>query len=100
MARVDDPFAMSNVLSTGGLLAIILNSLIVVRFGRRRLMLISGLLFCGLLQLIIAVVYQVNPGQSSTGKVIVALSSIYMFSYNGKTTLSHLLFFPSDITQA
>jgi hypothetical protein len=82
IAKVSDPFAMTNVLSTVGLLAIITNSLIIVRFGRRRVLLMSGLLICGLLQLIIATVYHEQPGRSSTGKVIVALSSLYMFSYN------------------
>lgn len=84
MANVDDPFAMSNVLSTAGLLAIIINSLIVVRYGRRRVLLMTGLMICGVLQLIIAIVYQEQPGTTSTGKTIVALSCIYMFSYNGK----------------
>ncbi|PVI03905.1 general substrate transporter [Periconia macrospinosa] len=83
MARVSDPFAMSNVLSCIGIIAIIANSFIIVRFGRRRILLMSGLIACGILQLIIALIYQKHPGTSSTGKVIVALSSIYMFSYNG-----------------
>ncbi|ORY10536.1 monosaccharide transporter-like protein [Clohesyomyces aquaticus] len=83
MAKVSDPFAMTNVLSTVGLLAIIANSLIIVKFGRRRVLLMTGLLICGLLQLIIAVVYHEQPGRRSTGKIIVALSSLYMFSYNG-----------------
>ncbi|ETN45178.1 uncharacterized protein HMPREF1541_10055 [Cyphellophora europaea CBS 101466] len=83
MANVDDPFAMSNVLSTAGLAAIILNSLIVVRYGRRRVLLITGLLVCGCLQLIIAIVYDHKPGTTATGKVIVGLSCIYMMSYNG-----------------
>lgn len=87
MANVEDPFAMSNVLSTAGLLAIIINSLIVVRYGRRRVLLMSGLMICGVLQLIIAVVYQEQPGTTSTGKTIVALSCIYMFSYNGESLL-------------
>lgn len=78
---------MSNVLSTAGLLAIIINSLIVVRYGRRRILLITGLMICGVLQLIIAIVYQEQPGTTSTGKTIVGLSCIYMFSYNGKTPL-------------
>jgi len=42
----------------------------------------TGLLVCGVLQLIIAVVYDKNPGTKSTGRVIVALTSLYMFSYN------------------
>ncbi|KAF1961303.1 monosaccharide transporter-like protein [Byssothecium circinans] len=83
MAKVSNPFAMSNVLSTIGIVAIIANSFIIVKFGRRRVLLMTGLLFCGLLQLIIAIVYMKQPGTKSTGTVIIALSSIYMFSYNG-----------------
>ncbi|KAF2471153.1 monosaccharide transporter-like protein [Lindgomyces ingoldianus] len=83
MAKVSDPFAMTNVLSTVGLLAIITNALIIVKFGRRRVLLMSGLMICGVLQLIIAVVYHEQPGKKTTGKIIVALSSLYMFSYNG-----------------
>lgn len=83
MAKVSDPFAMSNVLSCIGILAIIANSLIIVKFGRRRVLLMTGLLLCGFLQLIIAIVYTKQPGTKSTGTVIVALSCIYMFSYNG-----------------
>ncbi|KAF2727907.1 monosaccharide transporter-like protein [Polyplosphaeria fusca] len=83
MAKVEDPFAMSNVLSCIGIIAIIANSLIIVRYGRRRVLLTTGLLFCGVLQLIVAVVYDKNPGTKRTGKVIVALSCLYMFSYNG-----------------
>ena len=83
MADVSNPFAMSNVVSTMGIIAIITNSLIIIRFGRRRILLMTGLLLCGLLQLIIATVYLKRPGTPSTGTVIVALSCIYMFSYNG-----------------
>ena len=82
MARVSDPFAMSCVLSTMGLLAIFINSLIVVRYGRRRVLLTSGLITCGILQLIIAVVYDEKGANSTTGKVLVALSCLYMMSYN------------------
>jgi MFS family permease len=83
MAHVSDPFAMSNVLSAISILAFIANSLIVVRFGNRRNLLMTGLLVCGILQLIIATVYHVHPGAKSTGKVTVGLTGIYMFSYNG-----------------
>ena len=82
MANVDDPFAMTNVLSTLGLVAIITNSLIIVRWGRRRRMLISGLIGCAVLQLIIAIVYDKKSGSPDTGKVLVALSSLYLMSYN------------------
>ncbi|KAH7143447.1 general substrate transporter [Dactylonectria macrodidyma] len=83
MAQVEDPFAMSNVLSTAGLVAIIINSLIVVRYGRRRVLLTNGLIISGCFQLIIAVTYDHNPGTITTGKVLVALSCLYMTSYNG-----------------
>ncbi|KAK3695809.1 general substrate transporter [Podospora appendiculata] len=83
MAKVPDPFAMSNVLSTMGILAILLNSLIVVRFGKRRVILMTGLAICGCLQLIIAVCYDKRPGEKETGAVLVALTCIYMMSYNG-----------------
>ncbi|RDL29893.1 MFS general substrate transporter [Venustampulla echinocandica] len=83
MAKVADPFAMSCVLSTIGLLALVMNSLVVVRYGRRRVMLMSGLTLCGILQLIIAITYDKNPGTKVTGKVLVALSCLYMMSYNG-----------------
>ncbi|KAF5008143.1 hypothetical protein FDECE_5579 [Fusarium decemcellulare] len=83
MADVSDPFAMSNVLSTAGLVAIIANSFIVVRYGRRRVMLLNGLIISGCFQLIIAVMYDKHPGTKVTGKVLVALSCLYMMSYNG-----------------
>jgi hypothetical protein len=83
MAHVSDPFAMSNVLSATAILAFVANSLIVVRFGNRRVLLMTGLLICGILQLIIATVFHQYPNAKSTGKVTVGLTAIYMFSYNG-----------------
>ncbi|KAK4169757.1 putative sugar transporter [Cladorrhinum sp. PSN259] len=83
MSKVSDPFAMSNVLSAMGILAIFFNSLIVVRYGRRRVIISVGLTFCGILQLIIAVVYDRMGATKDTGKVLVALTCIYMMSYNG-----------------
>ena len=88
MAGVKDPFAMSCVLSTLGLLALMMNSLIVVRYGRRRVLLMSGLTTCGILQLIIAITYAKDPGSGTTGKVLVALSCLYLMSYN--VSASHL----------
>ncbi|KAF2121220.1 monosaccharide transporter-like protein [Lophiotrema nucula] len=83
MAQVENPFAMSNVLSTLGLVAIIANSIIIKRYGRRRVLLMTGLLICGVLQLIVAVVYDKHGRSRTTGKVVIALSAMYMFSYNG-----------------
>ncbi|KXX80313.1 putative glucose transporter rco-3 [Madurella mycetomatis] len=83
MSKVANPFGMSNILSAMGILAIIFNSLIVVRYGRRRVILMIGLGLCGILQLIAAIVYDKQPDTTSTGKVLVALTCIYMMSYNG-----------------
>lgn len=83
MAKVSDPFAMSNVLSAISILAFIANASIVVRYGRRRVLLMTGLVVCGVLQLIIATVFHHAPNAKSTGKVTVGLTAIYMFSYNG-----------------
>lgn len=82
MAKVQDPFAMSNVLSTAGMTATIINAFIVVRYGRRRVLLLGGLIIAGFFQLIFAVVYDRNPGQIVTGKVLVALSCLFMVAYN------------------
>ena len=91
MAHVANPFGMSCVLSTLGLVAILINSAIVVRYGRRRVLLLSGLTVCGILQLITAVTYDKNPGTKATGKVLVALACLYMMSYNVSLRPRHLL---------
>lgn len=83
MAEVADPFAMGCVLSTVGLLALVINACIVVRYGRRRVLIGWGLTICGFLQLIIALVYQTQGRSTQTGNVLVALSCLYMMSYNG-----------------
>lgn len=83
MAKVKNPFGMSCVLSAVGLCGLATNTCLVVRYGRRRVSLMSGLTMCALLQLIIAITYHQNPGTAATGKVLVALSSLYLFTYNG-----------------
>lgn len=88
MAKVQDPFAMSNVLSMAGMLAIIANVCIVVRYGRRRVLLLCGLITAGFFQLIIAIVYDHNPGAIITGKVLVALSCFYMMAFNVSVSIS------------
>src|SRR5262245_51367916 len=82
MAKVANPFGMSCVLSAMGLVAIIANICIVVRYGRRRVLLMSGLTLCGILQLAVALTYQTHPGTASTGTAIAVLSGLYMMSYN------------------
>lgn len=84
MAKVPNPFAMSNILSTMGILAIVFNSLIVVRWGLRRNIMMTGLTVCGILQLIIAVVYDKRgPSDPAAANLLVAFTCLYMMSYNG-----------------
>jgi hypothetical protein len=82
MAKVENPFAMSNVLSAIGLLGLITSSLIVVRYGRRRVLLVNGILICGTIQLAMAVAYDKHGGTPATGRALVALSSLYFFFFN------------------
>ncbi len=63
--------------------AIIINPLVITRWGRRRVFLIVGLCLCGTVQLIIAAVYDARPTEESTLKLIVALSVVYILAYNG-----------------
>ncbi|KAF4832979.1 Major facilitator-type transporter ecdD [Colletotrichum tropicale] len=83
IARVEHPFAMTNVLSTCGLLAIIANALVVVRYGRRRVFLLSGLILSGCFQLIMAITFDKHPNTVSTGNLLVAISCLFMIAYNG-----------------
>lgn len=73
---------MTNVMSTAGLVAIVINAFIVVRYGRRRVLITTGLILCGICQLIMAVVYDKHPGTISTGRALVGMSSLYMFFFN------------------
>jgi len=83
MANVGNPFMNACILVAVGVVAILVNLGIMVRYGRRRLFLTWGLVICGFCQLIIAIVYQKQPGTKATGKVIVAISVIYIVVYNG-----------------
>ncbi|KAK4139408.1 uncharacterized protein C8A04DRAFT_15904 [Dichotomopilus funicola] len=83
MAGIGDAFENSCILISVGVIAILINSAIITRYGRRRVFLVTGLTLCGLTQLLMAVVYQVNPGAQSTGQAVVALAILYIFAYNG-----------------
>lgn len=48
---VGEPFKMSIVLVCVGVIAVILNTLVITRFGYRRTFLITGLILCGCVQL-------------------------------------------------
>lgn len=82
MANVGNAFENSCIVTAIGVVAIMINMSIITRIGKRKLFLAAGLLVCGFSQLIIAVVYTVHPGTSSTGKSIVGLSIIFNFAYN------------------
>ncbi|KAK5118700.1 hypothetical protein LTR85_007906 [Meristemomyces frigidus] len=83
MAGVGKPFENSVALVTVGVFAIIVNTCIITRYGRRRVMLISGLILCAITMLIIAAVDTAAPNAESTKKLIVGISVIYILGYNG-----------------
>jgi len=69
MANVGSPFMNSCILTAVGVLAIMVNSCVISKIGRRRVFLMTGLSICGVCQIVVAAVYHVNPGTVSTGKV-------------------------------
>ncbi|KAK0707960.1 general substrate transporter [Lasiosphaeris hirsuta] len=83
MAGIGDAFENSCILNAIGIVAILINSAVITHYGRRRVFLTTGLIICGISQLLTAVVYHVNPSAQSTGKAIVALAVVYIMGYNG-----------------
>ncbi|KAK4033812.1 hypothetical protein C8A01DRAFT_49691 [Parachaetomium inaequale] len=83
MAGIGNAFENSCILISVGVVAILINSALITHFGRRRVFLVTGLILCGIAQLLTAVIYQVNPGAKSTGQAIVALAVVYILGYNG-----------------
>ena len=67
----------SCILTSVGVLAVMINSSVISKIGRRRVFLMTGLSICGVTQLIIAAVYHVQPGTIGTGKVCSAPSYVY-----------------------
>ncbi|KAI1299604.1 MFS monosaccharide transporter-like protein [Xylaria venustula] len=82
MANVGNAFENSCILTGVGVASLLFNALIITKYGRRRAMMVSGFIVCGLSQLIMAIVYTVEPGTQKTGKIIVGFSVIYIVSYN------------------
>ncbi|KAK6853718.1 hypothetical protein PG995_010530 [Apiospora arundinis] len=82
MADVGDAFTNSCILTGVGVAALVISNLVITRWGYRRPMMMAGFALCGLAQLIIAIVYTVEPGTQKTGKVIVGVSVIYIVAYN------------------
>ncbi|KAJ9137477.1 Maltose permease [Pleurostoma richardsiae] len=83
MAGVGDAFENNCILTAVGVVAIIGNSIVITRWGRRRIFLMVGLFFCGIAQLVPAIIYNIHPGTKSTGKAIVGISVVYIICYNG-----------------
>jgi SP family sugar:H+ symporter-like MFS transporter len=69
MAKVGNAFQNSCILTAVGVIAIIVNSCVISKIGRRRVFLMIGMFICGVCQFIVAAVYHVNPGTVGTGKV-------------------------------
>ena len=69
MAHVGSAFENACILVAVGVVAILINSAIITRWGRRRVFLTVGMTICGITQLIVAVVYQQKGPSTSTGKV-------------------------------
>ncbi len=82
MAGIGQPFENACILNGLGIVAILINCVLVTRFGRRRVFLTSGLIICGLSQVATAAVYTANPGTKSTGQAIVGLAVVYILGYN------------------
>lgn len=82
MAGVGKPFQNTCILVAVGVVAILINSAVITKYGRRRVFLITGLLLCGLFQLIVAAAYTAKPGTKATGNVIVSMTVLYVVAYN------------------
>ncbi|OTA84294.1 hypothetical protein M434DRAFT_377913 [Hypoxylon sp. CO27-5] len=82
MANVGNAFENSCILTGVGVAALLATTLLITKFGRRRLMMMTGFTLCGISQLIIAVIYTVHPNTENSGKALVGMSVIYIIAYN------------------
>lgn len=83
MAGVNAPFQNTCIMSGVSAFVLIVNGLVITKYGFRRILLTWGMVLCGLSQLIMAAVYTVHPGTILTGKVIVGCSIFNQISYTG-----------------
>lgn len=83
MAGIGNAFQNSCILVAVGVVIILINSAVITKIGRRRVFLITGLILCGITQLMVAAIYNAHPTRQSTGKAIVGLSVVYIIGYNG-----------------
>ncbi|KAL7629814.1 hypothetical protein AAE478_001337 [Parahypoxylon ruwenzoriense] len=82
MANVGNAFENACILTGVGVAALLATALLITKFGRRRLMMITGFILCGISQLIIAIIYTVHPNTESSGKALVGMSVLYIIAYN------------------
>ncbi|KAI8957309.1 putative maltose permease [Daldinia sp. FL1419] len=82
MANVGNAFENACILTGVGAAALGVTAILITKFGRRRLMMISGFISCGISQLIIAIIYTIHPNTESSGKALVGMSVIYIIAYN------------------
>lgn len=82
MANIGNAFENSCILSALGVVAIMVNSAVISKIGRRRQFLMVGMTLCGVSQLITAAIYTTHPGTPSTGRAIVGLAVIFIIGYN------------------
>lgn len=73
MANIGSPFENTCIMAGIGSFVLIVNSFVITRWGYRRVFLGCGLAICGVSQLIMAVVYTMQPGTERTGKVLFSL---------------------------
>jgi len=82
MAGIGNPFENTCILNGVAIVAILLNCALITHYGRRRVMLTTGLVFCGITQLLIAAIYNARPGETSTSQAVVAFTVLYLFGFN------------------
>lgn len=87
MANIGKPFENSVILGAVGLVAILVNTAVITKVGRRRVFITTGLLICAIAQLFTAVAYTRSPGTKSTGQAIVGLAVLYLIGYNVRISL-------------
>ncbi|KAM3081283.1 hypothetical protein ACMFMF_003196 [Clarireedia jacksonii] len=83
MAGIGSPFQDTCIMAGIGSFVLLVNSLIITKYGRRRLFLGWGMTLCGLSQLIMAAVYTTHPHTTLTGKIIVGCTIFHLTVFNG-----------------
>ncbi|OAL43340.1 MFS monosaccharide transporter-like protein [Pyrenochaeta sp. DS3sAY3a] len=83
MAQTGSPFENTCILLGVASASALVNSAAIRKYGRRRVFLVTGTIICGISQLICAAVYDKKGPSTSTGKVIIGFTILYIAAYNG-----------------